>query len=97
MKDGTRKTEEFRAGIYTVSVYPSESERAPVVYLPDIAEGGEELISSCSGKRKVCEEVRHGAYHRLGQGTLALAGALSGNNGGSGKGYGKSTFYHADL
>ena len=47
MKDGTRKTEEFRAGIYTVSVYPSESERAPVVYLPDIAEGGEELISSC--------------------------------------------------
>ena len=47
MKDGTRKTEEFRAGIYTVSVYPSESELAPVVYLPDIAEGGEELISSC--------------------------------------------------
>ena len=47
MKDGTRKTEEFRAGIYTVSVYPSESERAPVVYLPDIAGGGEELLSSC--------------------------------------------------
>jgi len=48
MKSVTEKTGEFMTGIGKVTVYQAEPGRVPIIYLPDLYDGGEELICACN-------------------------------------------------